>query len=109
MIVCRKKKKSQQSITIRGTDQLKTMGGGKQGGEALLTTPVTQGMTAAVVSAGPDNLPAYVDCDSIKKSLLCENQNSIMQAHLNQLKGQVSTTHIIWGGMNLHLRQQLLH
>ncbi len=62
-------------------------GGGKQGGEALLMPPVTQGMTAAMVSAGPDNLPAYVDCDSIKKSLLHQNQNSITQAHLNKLKG----------------------
>ncbi len=91
--MCRKKKKSQQLITIRGTDQLKTMGGGKQGGEALLTTPVTQGMTAAVVSAGPDNLPAYVDCDSIKKSLLRQNQNSITQAYLNKLKGQVRNSY----------------
>jgi hypothetical protein len=45
--------------------------------------PVMQGMNAAMVSAGLDNLPPYVNCDSIKKSLLCQNQNSIMQAHLN--------------------------
>jgi hypothetical protein len=32
-----------------------------------------QGRTAAMVSAGRDNLPAYVDHDSIKKSLLCQN------------------------------------
>ncbi len=48
--------------------------GGKQGEEAMLTPPVMQGMTAAMFSAGLDNLPAYVDHDSIKKSLLHQNQ-----------------------------------
>ena len=51
-----------------------------------------QGMTAAMVSAGLDDLPAYVNCDSIKKSFLHQNQNSITQAHLNRLKGQVSNS-----------------
>ncbi len=92
MIICRKKKKLQQPITIRGTEQLKTTGG-KQGGEELLMPLVMPGMTAVMVSAGLDDLPAYINCDSIKKSLLRQNQISITQAHLNQLKGHVSNSY----------------
>ncbi len=68
-------------------------GGGEAGGGALLTPPAMQGMTATMVSADLDNLPAYVNLDSIKKSLLHQNRNSITQADLNSLKGQVRDLH----------------
>jgi hypothetical protein len=76
---------------------------GGTGGE-LMTPSVMQGMTATMVSADLDNLLVYFDHNSIKKSLLRWNWNSILQAHLNWLKGQVSNSYIIWGCTKLCLR-----
>jgi hypothetical protein len=76
--------------------QLRTIGGGGSRGD--LTTPrptrrpaKEKGMSASILASGLNNLPAYVDKESIRKSLTRQKRDSVSQAHLVRMKNQVTT------------------
>ncbi len=67
---------STPSITMQG---MPTKGGTGVGGKGngMAMPPVTQGMSATMVLTGHANVPVYIDHESIKKSLMHQEQKSI--------------------------------